>query len=155
MKIQARLQNTLGAIVDGAKENFYVAKNEITNVANEVAAAAKEEVEMQKAFINSYKERYATLKEKGFKKDEILNDVKGEATFLGNEVAAVFNRNVDKIKTIVSPKIEVIAGTAKSTGEKIANEIKLAKNTVEDKIEDIVDEVEDKVEDIVEEAEKA
>lgn len=150
MKIQARLQNTLGVIIDGAKENFNVAKVEISNVATEVSAAAKEEIGAQKAFFNAYKERYSTLKEKGFKRDEILNDVKGEASFLGNEVAAVFNRNVDKIKSIVTPKINVIADTAKTTGEKIANEIKDAKDSVEDEIKDIKEEVIEEVEEIKE-----
>lgn len=114
MKFQEKLQGTINTLVGDAKQNVEIAKEQVNGVITEVVAAAMEEVNLQKSALVSYQERFAALKAKGFKKDEIVNDVKGEVAFFGNELATSFNRNVEKIKSIVAPKIAEFKSAKKS-----------------------------------------
>lgn len=124
MKFQEKLQGTINTIVGGAKQNVEVAKEQVNSAITEVVAAAKEEVELQKTAFVSYQERFAALKAKGFNKNEIVEDVKGEVAFFGNEIATSFNRNVEKLKSIVAPKIEELKGAAKKSSEEVVAEVK-------------------------------
>lgn len=124
MKIQEKIQGTINTLVGDAKQNVEIAKEQVSGVITEVVAAAKEEVELQKTAFVSYQERFASLKAKGFQKDEIVNDVKGEVAFFGNEIATSFNRNVEKIKSIVAPKIAEFKGAAKNAAETVVEEVK-------------------------------
>lgn len=122
MNIQEKAQKTFGTIVEGAVQNFNVVKEQVSNAAVEVSAAAKEELDNQKSLFNTYKERINSLRAKGFNTNEILGDVKAEATFFGNEIAQTFNRNVETLVSIVSPKLTVLADTAKAATDKVVNE---------------------------------
>ncbi len=146
MKIQEKVQNTINVIVGEAKSNFDVVKEQISNTVAEVSAAAKEEMEMQKTAFAAYKERVNTLREKGFKREEVLNSIKEEATFYGNEVTVAFNRNIEKVKSIVSPRISTVMETVKETTDKVAGEFK----KVQEQAVEVKEEVEDKVAEVVE-----
>lgn len=124
MKLQEKLQGTINTFVGDAKQNVEIAKGQVNGVITEVVAAAKEEVELQKTAFVSYQERFAALKTKGFNKNEIVNDVKGEVAFFGNEIASTLNRNVEKFKSIVAPKIEEFKTATKNTAEAVVEEVK-------------------------------
>lgn len=124
MKLQDKLQGTINTIVGDAKQNVEIAKDQLNGVISEVVVAAKEEVELQKTAFVSYQERFAALKAKGFKKDEIVNDVKGEVAFFGNEIASTFNRNVEKFKSIVAPKVAEFKSATKKATEAVVEEVK-------------------------------
>lgn len=115
--IEMKLQDTINSILGEVKQNVEVAKEQLTATISEVKVAAQEEVEAQKNALSTYKERFNSLKAKGFNKNEILEDVKGEVAFFGNELSSVLNRNVDKFKSIVAPKIESLKNASKKAAQ--------------------------------------
>ncbi|MCZ2392369.1 MAG: hypothetical protein LC105_00725 [Chitinophagales bacterium] len=126
-----KLQDTINSIVEDVKQNVEVAKEQLTATISEVKVAAQEEAEAQKNAFNSYKERFNSLKAKGFNKNEILEDVKGEISFFGNELSSVLNRNVDRFKSIVAPKIENLKNASKKAAQTVEEVVESKVETAE------------------------
>ena len=117
MKLQEKIQGAINTFVVDAKQNVENAKEQVTSAYTEVVAATKEELELQKAAFATYKERIAALTNKGFNKDAIVKDVKGEVAFFGNEIKTSVDRNINRFKNIFAPKAEEVKETVEAVTE--------------------------------------
>ena len=117
MKLQEKIQGAINTFVVDAKQNVENAKEQVTSAYTEVVAATKEELELQKAAFATYKERIAALTNKGFNKDAIVEDVKGEVAFFGNEIKTSVDRNINRFKNIFAPKAEEVKETVEAVTE--------------------------------------
>lgn len=124
MKIQEKLQGTINTIVGDVQQNVEVAKVQATAAYSEIVSAAKEEIEVQKLSLDTYKERYEALKAKGFNKNEVVEDVKGEVAFFSNELVSILNRNFDRLKSIVTPKFKEVKDSVSKTASDTTTEAK-------------------------------
>jgi|GEM_PF-3649878 len=117
MKLQEKIQGAINTFVVDAKQNVENAKEQVTSAYTEVVAATKEELELQKAAFATYKERITALTNKGFNKDAIVEDVKGEVAFFGNEIKTSVDRNINRFKNIFAPKAEEVKETVEAVTE--------------------------------------
>lgn len=117
MKLQEKIQGAINTFVIDAKQNVESAKEQVTSAYTEVVAATKEELELQKVAFATYKERIAALTSKGFNKDAIVEDVKGEVAFFGNEIKTSVDRNISRFKNIFAPKAEEVKEAVEAVTE--------------------------------------
>jgi gas vesicle protein len=129
MTFQEKIQDAVNTLVAEAKSNVETTKEQVTSTYNEVVAAAKEEIELQKTAVSTYKERIQALVSKDFNKDVIVEDVKGEVAFFGNEFKSTLNRNVERFKNIFAPKAEEVKETVKKATKKATKKAAAAEET--------------------------
>ncbi|MCO5248421.1 MAG: hypothetical protein M9887_05680 [Chitinophagales bacterium] len=156
MKIQEKLQASVNEIVKNAQEGFSTVKDQFNGVAQELTEAGKKELNAQKEAFEGYKERFNTLKDKGLNRAEIINTLKEESSFFGNEVTTTIRRNVNTLKSILNPKVSEVKNTfakftskAEKAGKEATKNVKNATKTTKTKATKAAKKVEDKVEEVV------
>lgn len=130
MTFQEKIQDAINTFVAEAKSNVESTKEQVSATYTEVVTAAKEELELQKTAVSTYKERIQALVAKDFNKDVIVEDVKGEVEFFGNEFKSTFNRNVERFKSIFAPKAEEVKETVKKATKKASKKAATATEEV-------------------------
>lgn len=118
MTFQEKIQDAVKTFVNEAKQNIETTKTQVTETYDQVVVAAKEEIEIQKNSLGTYKERIQTKLKKNFDKDTLVSDVKEEVEFFSNEFKTIFDRNADRFKNIFGTKIEEVKETAKKATKK-------------------------------------
>ena len=130
MTFQEKIQDAVKTFVNEAKQNIETTKTQVTETYDQVVVAAKEEIEIQKNSLGTYKERIQTKLKKNFDKDTLVADVKEEVEFFSNEFKTVFDRNADRFKNIFGNKIEEVKETAKKATKKATKKAAAVKEEV-------------------------
>lgn len=133
MTFQEKVQDAINTFVAEAKQNVEATKETVSSTYTEVVTAAKEEIELQKTAVSTYKERIQALVAKDFNKDIIVDDVKGEVAFFSNEIKSTLTRNVERFKNIFNPKVEEVKETVKKTAKKATKKAEAVVEEVKEK----------------------